>query len=183
MTEKPFEPRPCPPPARDSFGGSAAPGAWDKAQAQVLVVGRSEITRVVVCRILERAGLRPVSCTPEIAAALLTRLELKAVVLDGGPGNRDGGGLLAAIEARRRLSGDGGPRVVLLSNRNGTPVSLGLPALVDATVTKPITPERLRPVVERLVGRALSRSGRHPSPFPAEGAEGYSSLSQQPTGA
>ncbi|TIP46122.1 MAG: response regulator, partial [Mesorhizobium sp.] len=40
-----------------------------------------------------------------------------------------------------------------LSTRNGTPESLGLSSLVDAVVAKPITPERLQPVVDRLTGR------------------------------
>lgn len=152
MIEKPFEPRPRPPPPRDGFGALADLAV--SGRAHVLVAGCSEITRVVVCRIIERAGLRPVSATPEDAARLLARLKLGAVILDGGADNRDCDGLLAAIEASRRLSSDGGPRVVLLSNRNGTPLSLGLPAVVDAAVTKPITPERLRPAVEKLVGRA-----------------------------
>ncbi|HEV7253737.1 MAG TPA: response regulator [Mesorhizobium sp.] len=148
-----MEPRPHPPRLRDGFGVPAGPTTSDKRH--VLVAGRSEITRVVVCRILERAGLRPVSATPDDATPLLARLRPGAVVLDGGADNRDCDGLLADIEASRRLSGDGSPRVVLLSNRNGTPLTLGLPAAVDAAVTKPITSERLRPVVERLIGRAL----------------------------
>ncbi|RWH06378.1 MAG: response regulator, partial [Mesorhizobium sp.] len=45
------------------------------------------------------------------------------------------------------------PAVILLSTRNGTPDSLGLSSVVDAVVTKPITPERLQPVIDRLVGR------------------------------
>ncbi|RWG02967.1 MAG: response regulator, partial [Mesorhizobium sp.] len=36
---------------------------------------------------------------------------------------------------------------------NGTPDSLGLSSVVDAVVAKPITPERLQPVIDRLVGR------------------------------
>jgi hypothetical protein len=43
--------------------------------------------------------------------------------------------------------------VILLSTRNGTPESLGLSRLVDAVVAKPITPEGLQGVVDRLVKR------------------------------
>jgi len=152
MIRKHFEQSPPHPPRRDGFGAPTV--LTVSGRTHVLVAGRSEVTRVVVCRILERAGLRPVSAAPDDAAPLLACLELEAVVLDGGADNRDCNGLLAGIEARRRVSLDGGPRVVLLSNRNGTPLALGLPAVVDAVVSKPITPERLRPMVEKLVGRA-----------------------------
>jgi hypothetical protein len=43
--------------------------------------------------------------------------------------------------------------VILLSNRPGTPESLSLSSAVDIVVAKPITPERLQPVVEKLLGR------------------------------
>jgi hypothetical protein len=36
-------------------------------------------------------------------------------------------------------------------SRIGTPHSLGLPEVVDVVVAKPITPEKLQPVVERLI--------------------------------
>jgi CheY-like chemotaxis protein len=38
-----------------------------------------------------------------------------------------------------------------LSTRNGTPGSLSLSATIDAVVAKPITPESLQPVVDRLI--------------------------------
>jgi hypothetical protein len=45
--------------------------------------------------------------------------------------------------------------VILLSNRVGTPESLDLPGVVDVVVAKPITPECLQPVIDRLA--ALGR--------------------------
>ncbi|TIV26261.1 MAG: response regulator, partial [Mesorhizobium sp.] len=61
--------------------------------------------------------------------------------------------LKSAIDALRRVSGKPLPAVILLSTRNGTSESLGLSSIVDAVVAKPITPERLQPVVDRLTGR------------------------------
>ena len=147
-----FEPRPAVARQRDSFAFSESPLAPDMGRA--LVVGNSEITRVVVGKILERAGLRPVSADPEEAVRLLSRIHPGTVVLDGGADNRECDRLFLGIEALRRFTGGKLPQVILLSNANGTPQSLGLPAVVDAVAAKPITPERLQRVVERLAGRA-----------------------------
>ncbi|ESY00101.1 histidine kinase [Mesorhizobium sp. LNJC405B00] len=51
----------------------------------------------------------------------------------------------------RRTSGRSLPKVILLSTKTGTPDSLGLSSVVDVVVTKPITTERLQPVVDRLI--------------------------------
>jgi AmiR/NasT family two-component response regulator len=42
--------------------------------------------------------------------------------------------------------------VILLSTKSGTPESLGLSSVVDAVVVKPITTERLQPVIDHLIG-------------------------------
>ena len=42
--------------------------------------------------------------------------------------------------------------MILLSTKTGTPESLGLSSVVDVVVTKPITTERLQPVIDRLIG-------------------------------
>ncbi|MET2828582.1 response regulator [Mesorhizobium shangrilense] len=119
--------------------------------SQVLVVGKSPINRVVVSKIVERSGLKPISESPETAAKTLRSLIPGAVVLDGGPDNRDCDGLLSGIEALRRASGRSRPPVILLSTKNGTPESLGLSSVVDVVVAKPITTERLQPVIDRLI--------------------------------
>jgi CheY-like chemotaxis protein len=119
--------------------------------AAVLVVGRSQITCVVVSKIVERSGLRPVSESPETAQRALAALRPGTVILDGGADNRDCQHLLASLSALRRVSERDVPRVILLSNRIGTPDSLSLAPIVDAVVAKPITPERLQPVVLRLL--------------------------------
>ncbi|MDF2388213.1 response regulator [Nostoc ellipsosporum NOK] len=121
--------------------------------SQVLVVGKSPINRVVVSKIVERSGLKPVSESPDMAARILRTLVPGAIVLDGGPENKDCDGLMAGIETLRRASAKSLPPVILLSTKTGTPESLGLPSVVDVVVAKPITPERLQPVIDRLVRR------------------------------
>ncbi|WP_315918890.1 response regulator [Mesorhizobium sp. SP-1A] len=122
--------------------------------SKVLVVCKSPINRVVICKIVERCGLRPISESPETAAPALQALSPGTVVLDGGADNRDCDPLLAEISSVRRLMGGTTPAVVMLSTRNR---SLQAPIrhnVVDAVVTKPITPEGLQPVIERLAKRA-----------------------------
>jgi len=121
--------------------------------SKVLVVGKSSINRVVVSKIVEKSGLKPISELPEAAGKTLARQLPGAVILDGGPDNKDCDPLMSAIDALRRASGKPLPAVILLSTRNGTAESLGLSSVVDAVVAKPITPERLQPVIDRLTGR------------------------------
>ena len=120
--------------------------------SQVLVVGKSPINRVVVSKIVERSGLKPISETPEMAAKTLRTLVPGAVILDGGADNKDCDALMSGIDAMRRASGRSLPSVILLSTKIGTPESLGLSSVVDVVVTKPITTERLQPVIDRLIG-------------------------------
>lgn len=123
---------------------------------RVLVVGKSPINRVVVSKIVERSGLKPISESPETAATALRSPIPGTVVLDGGADNKDCDALLSGIGALRRTSGKSLPSVILLSTKNGTPESLGLSSVIDAVVVKPITPERLQPVIDHLIG--LGRS-------------------------
>ncbi|BBD36534.1 transcriptional regulator [Aminobacter sp. Y103A] len=121
--------------------------------SKVLVVGRSPINRVVVAKIVERSGLKTVSEAPDTAAEMLHVLAPGTIILDGGSDNRDCDGLMQSILSLRLASGSNLPSVILLSNRAGTPESLSLSSAVDIVVAKPITPERLQPVVEKLLGR------------------------------
>ena len=123
---------------------------------RVLVVGKSPVNRVVVSKIVERSGLKPISESPETAATTLRSIIPGAVVLDGGADNKDCDALMSGIDALRRTSGRSVPSVILLSIKNGTPESLGLSSIVDAVVFKPITTERLQPVIDHLIG--LGRS-------------------------
>lgn len=119
--------------------------------SHVLVVGKSPINRVVVSKIVEKSGLKPISEAPEMAAKTLRTLVPGAVILDGGAENKDCDALMSSIDAMRRISGRSLPAVILLSTQIGTPESLGLSSIVDVVVTKPITTERLQPVIDRLI--------------------------------
>jgi len=120
--------------------------------SHVLVVGKSPINRVVVSKIVEKSGLKPISDSPETATKTLRTLSPGAIVLDGGADNKDCDALMSAIDALRRASGRSLPSVILLSTKTGTPESLGLSSVVDVVVTKPITTESLQPVIDRLIG-------------------------------
>jgi CheY-like chemotaxis protein len=120
--------------------------------SRVLVVGKSPINRIVMSKIVERSGLKPISETPDTAEKALQVFFPGAVVLDGGVDNKDCDNLMASLAAARRLGGGRTPSVILLSNRTGTQQSLGLSGIVDAVVAKPITPERLQPIIEILIG-------------------------------
>jgi CheY-like chemotaxis protein len=128
-------------------GGAANFGA-------VLVIGKSNITRIVVSKIVERSGLRPVMESPEAAQRTLSRVMPGTVILDGGADNCDCSHLYAGLSDQRRASGRNVPRVILLSTSTGTPETLSLGPVVDAVVAKPITPESLQPVVDRLLETA-----------------------------
>ncbi|KQZ15685.1 transcriptional regulator [Mesorhizobium sp. Root554] len=120
--------------------------------SRVLVVGRSRINLVVVSKIVERSGMRPISETPEMASKTLKTLVPCAVVLDGGADNRDCDALLSDLEAMRRASGNK-PSVILLSTKTGADGDMEVSSVIDAVVAKPITPELLQPVLSRLAGQ------------------------------
>jgi CheY-like chemotaxis protein len=124
--------------------------------SRVLVVGNSQINRIVVARIVERSGLKPVSENPVSAVRVLPLMFPGLVILDGGPDNKDCDSVVAGVLALRRVSGKKLPAVILLSNRTGDPESLSLGGAVDAVVTKPFTTDQLQPVVDRLVKAAKS---------------------------
>lgn len=120
--------------------------------SRVLVAGNSQINRIVVCRIVERSGLKPVSETAVSAVRVLPLMFPALVILDGGPDNKDCDSVIAGVVALRRASGKNLPAVILLSNRSGEPVSQR--GVVDAVVTKPFTTDHLQPVVEQLLNKA-----------------------------
>lgn len=119
--------------------------------SRVLVVGNSQINRIVVSRIVERSGLKPVCEPPSSALRVLPLIFPGLVILDGGPDNRDCDSVAAGIESLRRVSGRNLPAVILLSNRTDDPAGSSLGGMVDAVVTKPFTTDHLQPVVDRLV--------------------------------
>ena len=124
--------------------------------SKVLVVGNSQINRIVVSKIVERSGLKPVSEAPATAVRVLPVLFPGVVVLDGGANNKDCDCLMAGIAALRRITGKNVPSVILLTNRNTTVDEATRSGAIDAVVTKPFTTEQLQPVVDRLVMKAKS---------------------------
>lgn len=138
----------------EARGRSDAPHDLSPNLSLVLIAATSKVNRVVVSRIMERAGLKTVTEAPEDAAALLDRLRPGIVILDGGADNRECDLVLERLAGQRRASRSNLPRVILLTTRNGTPETLAPGKLVDAVVAKPITPERLQPLVGRMVEEA-----------------------------
>lgn len=121
--------------------------------SRVLVVGKSPVNRIVVSKIVERSGLKPISESPETAARALQVFLPATVVLDGGRDNTDCDCVLEGIAAARKAAGSAKPAVILLSNRTGTMESLDLPDVIDVVVAKPITPEQLQPIIDRLIAQ------------------------------
>ncbi len=122
--------------------------------SQVLVVGKSPVNRVVIARIVERSGLKPVSETPEEAIKSLALLRPGLVIVDGGAGNNDCEEILATLRDRRRISSKNLPIIILLSTAAADASGLVIDQTIDAVVAKPITTELLQPVIDRLVSRA-----------------------------
>ena len=138
---------------RNSTAQEPSPGpAPDLSLA--LVVGKSQINRVVVSKIVERSGLKPIGETPAAALGVLPALFPAVVILDGGADNKDCEELIPAILALRRISAKDLPAVILLSAPVAGPEARELSAMADAVVAKPFTMDHLQPVVERLLERA-----------------------------
>lgn len=114
----------------------------------VLVMVASPIDRIVVSRISERAGYRTVARAADDPEILVAGRLPALVILDGG----DVDGLVARIAGLRRPAGGGRPpRLILLGN--GGPASRQPPGGdgVDAVVARPITPDRLQPIIRDLM--------------------------------
>jgi CheY-like chemotaxis protein len=122
--------------------------------SRVLVVGRSPVNRVVVSKIIEKSGLKPISETPEAAAKMLRSVFPGTVILDGGADNRDCESLMARLASLRSECRHYAPSVILLATKSHCEADPAPLAAVDAVVAKPITTELLQPVVDRLLERA-----------------------------
>ena len=139
-------------PSRDDAAraGNGAPCAdFDLA----LVVGSSPINRIVVSRIAERAGLKVLAETPDSAGATLAARFPGTVILDGGVDNRECERLMESLAAQRRAAGGKAPFVILLSNTNPAPGQPPKGGTIDAIVAKPVTPDRLQPLIRSMIDR------------------------------
>lgn len=124
--------------------------------SRALVVARSHVTCVVVAKIAERAGLKTFSEQPETASKRLSELLPGLVIVDGGVENRDFDQLMPALSGTRRAA-RGLPATILLSTTNA-PTEDAFGGVIDVLVAKPITPENLQPVIERLMGARQERA-------------------------
>jgi CheY-like chemotaxis protein len=119
--------------------------------SRAMVIGRSPITCVVVAKIAERAGLKAVTEQPETAAKRLAELVPGLIIIDGGVENRDCDQIVPALTGTRLAAGGTLPATILLANANTSPDEAAFGGMIDAVVAKPITPENLQPVIERLM--------------------------------
>lgn len=121
----------------------------------VVVVSRSPVNLIVLSRIVERARLRAVNCGPDLARAVIAQHEPLIVILDGGADLHDCDAALEPIAAMKQRSNGTRPHVVLLTTRNMRPDAVQPGDLIDSLVAKPVTPERLQPLIENLRDRSV----------------------------
>lgn len=132
-------------------GGTADPG-------RALIVASAPVDRIVLSRIAERACLKVAATAPAEAGEALAAQTPGLVIVDleartdGAPAHE---ALFARLAERRAASPDGLPLVIGLA-RSAVPTEPPGPC-IDATVAKPVTPETLQPLIERLVGEAGAR--------------------------
>ncbi|WP_159593494.1 response regulator [Chelativorans xinjiangense] len=117
---------------------------------RVLIVSDSPINRIVIARTLERIYLKPQAVASSAALKALNDSRPVMVIIDGPAQGIAFGPLLSELAKQRGASERNLPRTVLIdgpAQRSDTPPA----GLIDAVAIKPITPDVLQPVVERLV--------------------------------
>lgn len=116
-----------------------------------LIVATSAITRIVVSRIAEQAGLRTHRQTPREAQPLIAGHIPAIALLAGGTDGHDCDGVLEQLRAIRQHTGPAqAPRLVMLTNQATMKLHHDV---VDATVLMPVTPDKLQPVIRDLMDR------------------------------
>ena len=115
--------------------------------AQVVLVGRSQVTMVVLSKIAERVGLRTAAYSTQTASQAIMDGGAVIAILDGGADHRECDEVLDALRARKRLDGNGYPFVILLTTGTQDPRLPHHVGVIDAVVAKPITPESLQPLL------------------------------------
>ena len=138
-------------------GDRAADQASRIQSGLVVVVGRSRVNLIVLSKIIERARMRPVSEVPEKAGHLIESCRPAIIVLDGGADLHECDAVLDQIMAQKRMSGGGAPFVIMLTPNNQVQKTLVAGGTIDAMVAKPLTPERLQPLIEQIRDRAAER--------------------------
>lgn len=126
--------------------------------SSVLVFSDSHITGIVVCKIVERLGLKSATEKPDCHPQVIDRHRPFLVILDSGADGHACDALLGDLVARRSVARHQMPRVILLAGTNAGPAMVpGHAAIVDHVVAKPVTPDSLQPKI--LAQLALARAG------------------------
>lgn len=131
-------------------GRGSSSGTSRPASRMALIVAASPVSRIVIGRTIERIYLRSDAVAPNQALEALQRRKPVLMIIDEPLDNTLLEPLLSEVIRRRRASESQLPRVILIAD----PVqrrSLPLEAAIDAVVYKPITPDALQPLVERLM--------------------------------
>ena len=117
----------------------------------VLVVIAAPIDRIVVSRIAERAGYRTVSRTPDEMVLTEPGDVPALIILDSGA---DGEALIERIAPLRRPAGRWhAPLLILLGNAGPLARQVAGSGIGAAVVAKPITPDRLQPIIREMMDR------------------------------
>jgi len=142
-------------PSTETAGSRAANGAVETrhcGSGPVMIVAASPVNRIVVTRIVERAGLKAMAFSPEAAPSALAEQNPAIVVLDGDPSFDPDLFLAETITKQRRIRHNL-PLAVLLTT-DARRKNESAQGSFDAVVVKPITPEVLQPVIDDLMVRA-----------------------------
>lgn len=116
-----------------------------------LVVAASPVTRIVVSSIAERAGLRTHSSTPGQAQPLIAGRLPAIALLAGGADSDANNQLMEQLAALRRPAGrTQAPFIVFLANSNS---SRPMDDMADIVMAKPVTLDRLHPIIRDLMDR------------------------------
>lgn len=130
-------------PHHDSSDGRVRPGG-----ERALIVSTSPVTRIVIARTVEGVYLRPDAVTPEAAVRALRTSKPRIVIIEASASNDSLKPLMSELALRRREKAL--PRVVLIADATTHRDMPPLEGLFDAVVAKPLTPDGLQPVLERL---------------------------------
>ncbi|MCT8998760.1 hypothetical protein [Chelativorans intermedius] len=116
----------------------------------VLVVSASPVNRIVISSTLQRIYLKPRAVGPDAALTALRECRPLMAIVDGALADVRLAPFLSELATRRRSSGEGLPRTVLIADpsQKDRPAR---PEIIDVVAAKPITPDALQPIVERLL--------------------------------
>ena len=118
---------------------------------RVLIVVASPIDRIVISRSIERIYLKATTSAPEGVMEALDSSRPVMVIVDQSCCDE---ALVREVARRRAASAAGLPRVLLITETTGSTDASSRHGIVDQVFAKPITPEALQPVVERLAGKS-----------------------------